>query len=155
MWCVYMCLCVYVCWSLAYEYFHELQVYIYICWCMQDIEFTIEHGVLYILETSSAKRSAKAAVKVCVDMCLEGLITGMVHHCRMCRWFDLDYLWLSYLWPVQRCRAGGAAAAGAHEDLLLREDPHDRRPGRWVLGAGVLPVFDMCLYVCIYIYIWV
>ena len=42
----------------------------------QDIEFTIQNGVLFLLECSAAKRSAKAAVKVCVDMAVEGLITG-------------------------------------------------------------------------------
>lgn len=42
---------------------------------MQDIEFTIESGKLYILQTRSAKRSGQAAVKVAVDMVHEGLIT--------------------------------------------------------------------------------
>lgn len=42
---------------------------------MQDIEFTIERGKLYILQTRSAKRTAAAAVKVAVDMVKEGLIS--------------------------------------------------------------------------------
>jgi pyruvate,orthophosphate dikinase len=42
---------------------------------MQDLEFTIEKGRLYMLQTRSAKRSAQAAVKVAVDMVREGLIT--------------------------------------------------------------------------------
>lgn len=42
---------------------------------MQDIEFTIERGKLYMLQTRSAKRTAAAAVKVAVDMVKEGLIT--------------------------------------------------------------------------------
>lgn len=42
---------------------------------MQDIEFTIEKGKLYILQTRSAKRTAAAAVKVAVDMVKEGLIS--------------------------------------------------------------------------------
>jgi len=41
---------------------------------MQDVEFTIERGVLYILQTRSAKRTARAAVKCAVDMVHEGLI---------------------------------------------------------------------------------
>lgn len=41
---------------------------------MQDIEFTIEKGKLYILQTRTGKRSAAAAVKVSVDMVNEGLI---------------------------------------------------------------------------------
>ncbi len=45
---------------------------------MQDIEFTIEKGKLYILQTRSAKRTAKAAVNVAVDMYEEGLIDAAV-----------------------------------------------------------------------------
>jgi len=41
---------------------------------MQDIEFTIEKGVLYMLQTRSGKRTAKAAIKIAVDMVAEGLI---------------------------------------------------------------------------------
>ncbi len=42
---------------------------------MQDVEFTVENGKLYMLQTRSAKRTARAAVKVAVDMVNEGLIT--------------------------------------------------------------------------------
>ncbi|MEJ2738695.1 MAG: pyruvate, phosphate dikinase [Dehalococcoidia bacterium] len=42
----------------------------------QDIEFTVESGKLYILQTRSAKRSGQAAVKMAVDMVHEGLITS-------------------------------------------------------------------------------
>ncbi|MDY6914666.1 MAG: pyruvate, phosphate dikinase [Planctomycetota bacterium] len=42
---------------------------------MQDIEFTIEKGTLYMLQTRTGKRTAAAAVKVAVDMMAEGLIT--------------------------------------------------------------------------------
>jgi pyruvate,orthophosphate dikinase len=41
---------------------------------MQDIEFTIERGTLYILQTRAGKRTAQAAVKIAVDMVKEGLI---------------------------------------------------------------------------------
>ncbi len=41
---------------------------------MQDLEFTVEKGHLYMLQTRSAKRNAQAAVKVAVDMVEEGLI---------------------------------------------------------------------------------
>ncbi|MGI6425405.1 MAG: pyruvate, phosphate dikinase [Tepidanaerobacteraceae bacterium] len=41
---------------------------------MQDIEFTIENGKLYILQTRSGKRTAQAAVKIAVDLVKEGLI---------------------------------------------------------------------------------
>ncbi len=42
---------------------------------MQDIEFTVEQGMLYMLQTRSGKRTAQAALKLAVDMCREGLIT--------------------------------------------------------------------------------
>ncbi|MCR4432478.1 MAG: pyruvate, phosphate dikinase [Caldiserica bacterium] len=42
---------------------------------IQDIEFTVEKGKLYLLQTRSGKRTARAAVKVAVDMVNEGLIT--------------------------------------------------------------------------------
>jgi len=42
---------------------------------VQDIEFTLEGGKLWILQTRSGKRSARAAVKIAVDMAKEGIIT--------------------------------------------------------------------------------
>jgi pyruvate,orthophosphate dikinase len=42
---------------------------------MQDIEFTVERGKLYMLQTRSGKRTAKAALKIAVDMVDEGLIS--------------------------------------------------------------------------------
>jgi len=42
---------------------------------MQDIEFTVEKGKLFLLQTRSGKRSAYAAVKIALDMLDEGLIS--------------------------------------------------------------------------------
>ncbi len=42
---------------------------------MQDVEFTVEDDVLYMLQTRSAKRTAAAALKAAVDMVEEGVIT--------------------------------------------------------------------------------
>lgn len=42
---------------------------------MQDIEFTIENGKLYLLQTRNGKRSPYAAVKIAVDMVHEGILT--------------------------------------------------------------------------------
>ncbi len=42
---------------------------------MQDIEFTVENGKLWVLQTRTGKRTAQAAVKIAVDMVNEGLIT--------------------------------------------------------------------------------
>ena len=41
---------------------------------MQDIEFTVQKGTLWMLQTRSGKRTAKAALKIAVDMAAEGLI---------------------------------------------------------------------------------
>ncbi len=42
---------------------------------VQDVEFTIERGKLWMLQTRDGKRTAKAAVKIAVDLANEGLIT--------------------------------------------------------------------------------
>uniref|UniRef100_UPI0035CB6AF1 pyruvate, phosphate dikinase n=1 Tax=uncultured Sphingomonas sp. TaxID=158754 RepID=UPI0035CB6AF1 len=42
---------------------------------MQDIEFTVQQGKLWMLQTRSGKRTAKAALKIAVDMAEEGLIS--------------------------------------------------------------------------------
>src|SRR5687768_15350609 len=42
---------------------------------MQDIEFTVEEGQLYLLQTRSGKRTAQAALRIAVEMVGEGLIT--------------------------------------------------------------------------------
>lgn len=43
---------------------------------MQDIEFTVQKGKLWMLQTRNGKRTAKAAIKIAVDMVEEGLITS-------------------------------------------------------------------------------
>jgi pyruvate, orthophosphate dikinase len=43
---------------------------------VQDLEFTIERGRLYMLQTRAAKRTAEAAIRIAVDMVEEGLITS-------------------------------------------------------------------------------
>ncbi len=42
---------------------------------MQDLEFTVERGKLWMLQTRSGKRTARAAIKIAVDQVKEGLIT--------------------------------------------------------------------------------
>src|SRR5205085_8485624 len=42
---------------------------------VQDFEFTIEDGRLFLLQTRTGKRTAQAAVRIAVDMVNEGLIT--------------------------------------------------------------------------------
>src|SRR3990170_2631752 len=41
---------------------------------MQDIEFTVQQGKLYMLQTRNGKRTAAAALKIAVDLCSEGVI---------------------------------------------------------------------------------
>jgi pyruvate,orthophosphate dikinase len=50
---------------------------------MQDIEFTIERGTLWLLQTRTGKRSAAAAVRIAVDMAKERLITRDEALCRV------------------------------------------------------------------------
>ncbi|MCQ2450785.1 MAG: pyruvate, phosphate dikinase [Clostridia bacterium] len=42
---------------------------------MQDMEFTVEHGELYMLQTRNGKRTAAAAIKIACDLIDEGMIT--------------------------------------------------------------------------------
>ncbi|MCD7822840.1 MAG: pyruvate, phosphate dikinase [Oscillospiraceae bacterium] len=42
---------------------------------MQDMEFTVEHGKLYMLQTRNGKRTAQAAIKIACDLIDEGMIT--------------------------------------------------------------------------------
>ncbi len=42
---------------------------------MQDLEFTVDHGKLWMLQTRRGKRTGRAAIRVAVDMVREGLIT--------------------------------------------------------------------------------
>ncbi len=42
---------------------------------MQDFEFTVEEGKLFMLQTRSAKRTAKAALKIAIDLAKEGICT--------------------------------------------------------------------------------
>jgi len=42
---------------------------------MQDIEFTIENNVLFILQTRNGKRTAAAAIKIATDLVIEGILT--------------------------------------------------------------------------------
>ena len=50
---------------------------------MQDLEFTIERGKLWMLQTRSGKRTTKAALKIAVDMANEGLISRAEAVCRI------------------------------------------------------------------------
>ena len=50
---------------------------------MQDMEFTVEHGKLYMLQTRNGKRTAPAAIKIACDLVDEGQITPEEAVCRI------------------------------------------------------------------------
>jgi pyruvate,orthophosphate dikinase len=50
---------------------------------MQDVEFTVERGTLWMLQTRSGKRTTRAAMKIAVDMVEEGTITEEQAICRI------------------------------------------------------------------------
>ncbi len=50
---------------------------------MQDIEFTVQAGKLFMLQTRSGKRTAESALKIAVDMEREGLIDKEIAICRV------------------------------------------------------------------------
>jgi pyruvate,orthophosphate dikinase len=60
----------------AYEQLLETQARLERHYCdMQDIEFTVERGALYLLQTRTGKRTAAAAVRIATEMVDEGMIT--------------------------------------------------------------------------------
>lgn len=59
----------------VYKQLEELAMLLERHYCdMQDIEFTVEKGVLYLLQTRSGKRTAQASIKIAVDLVEEGII---------------------------------------------------------------------------------
>ena len=66
-------------WPVVYQQFRDISARLERTYRdVQDMEFTVERGTLYMLQTRSGKRTAKAAVKIAVDMVAEGLITESV-----------------------------------------------------------------------------
>jgi pyruvate, orthophosphate dikinase len=78
---------------------------------VQDIEFTIEEGRLWILQTRSAKRTPRAAVRIAVDLVHEGLITRAEAIGRI-EGIDLTALTETSLVATGQPAAVGIAASG-------------------------------------------
>ncbi len=83
---------------------------------MQDLEFTVEEGKLFILQTRSGKRSPYAALKIAVSLCQEGIITP-ADVSWMLREVDLDAIRVQVVksgdYPVAAgIPASGGVAAG-------------------------------------------
>ena len=93
---------------------------------MQDVEFTIEEGTLYMLQTRNAKRPAQAAVRVAVDMVDEGLLTREEALLRI----DADKLDAllhptfdpSYEYDAARARSAGLARAPPRAAIVFTAD---------------------------------
>ncbi|MBW8785868.1 MAG: pyruvate, phosphate dikinase, partial [Novosphingobium sp.] len=107
---------------------------------MQDIEFTVERGKLWMLQTRSGKRTAKAALKMAVDMVGESLIDEREAILRIDP-MALDQLLHPTLDPtgnrdvlVRGLPASPGAASGA---IVLDADTAERRAGR---GEAVILV---------------
>ncbi len=107
---------------------------------MQDIEFTVERGKLWMLQTRSGKRTAKAALKMAVDMVHEGLIDEPTAVCRVDP-MALDQLLHPTLDPeavrdvlTRGLPASPGAASGA---IVLDADSAEKRAD---LGEAVILV---------------
>ena len=101
---------------------------------MQDLEFTIERGKLWMLQTRTGKRTAKAALKIAVDMAGEGLISSEEAVARIDP-ASLDQLLHPTLDPKAERQVIGTGPAG----LAGRGDRRDRlrrRRGRRAQGPG-------------------
>ncbi len=93
---------------------------------VQDLEFTVERGKLFMLQTRSAKRSAEAAVKIALDLVKEGLIdkrraVGMVNA------QSLDQLFHARIDPAQSITAAckglnASPGAAAGQIVFSAED---------------------------------
>lgn len=84
---------------------------------MQDIEFTVQEGNLYLLQTRPGKRSPYAALRIAVGLCQEGIVTPP-DAVRMLREIDLDAITLQKVisrdYPVAiGIPASGGVATGS------------------------------------------
>jgi pyruvate,orthophosphate dikinase len=124
---------------------------------VQDIEFTIEDGRLFILQTRTAKRTPRATLRIAIDLVHEGLITP-AEGLRRLEGIDLDTLTRQRLRappdPVARgtgassgVAVGRAAfdspsaerlAAGGDPVILLRPDTSTADVAGFAISAGIV-----------------
>ena len=99
---------------------------------MQDVEFTIQDGKLFMLQTRGGKRTAKAALKVAVDMVQEGLIDKTLAVCRV-EPSALDQLLhptLDPKAPKEQIAVGlGASPGAATGEVAFTADEAEKRAG--------------------------
>jgi len=107
---------------------------------MQDIEFTVQEGTLYMLQTRTGKRTGTAAVRIAVEMVKEGLIDETTAIKRVSP-ESLNHLLLPQLDPKAKNKAvarGIAASPGAAcgKVILSAEaavEHHEKHPGDPIL----------------------
>ena len=109
---------------------------------MQDIEFTVEQGTLYLLQTRNGKRTAQAAIKVVSDLVAEGVIDQR-EALRRVEPGQLDQLLHPAIDPSHEQRAADhgperLARCGRRQPGLRRRHRRAARPGRRRGGAGPL-----------------
>lgn len=124
---------------------------------MQDVEFTIEDGRLYFLQTRSAKRTPRAALRIAVDMVREGLIDTGAALARLAN-LDAQALCIArFAEPAQAIAVGipaspGVAsgrvafntdqarklASGGDPVILVRQDTSTDDVEGFALAAGIL-----------------
>jgi len=98
---------------------------------MQDIEFTIQEGKLYILQTRTGKRNGTAAIRMAVDMCNEGLISKEEAVMRV-QPVQLDELLHPMIDPKTEVKATKLATGlpagpgGAHGQIVFTADDAER-----------------------------
>ena len=78
---------------------------------MQDLEFTVQEGELFILQTRSGKRSPYAALRIAVDLCREGVISP-ADVIWMLRDVDLDAISIDCIRTKDHPIAVGIPASG-------------------------------------------
>ena len=92
---------------------------------VQDLEFTVERGKLYMLQTRNAKRSAEAAVKIALDLLREGLIDEKEALQRVDA-ASLDQLFHARIDPKQQYQVAGkglnASPGAATGEIVLDPD---------------------------------
>jgi pyruvate,orthophosphate dikinase len=92
---------------------------------MQDLEFTVERGKLYMLQTRTGKRSAEAAVKIALDMVREGLIDKREALSRV-NAASLDQLFHARIDPAQQyevaCKGLNASPGAASGQAVFDAD---------------------------------
>jgi pyruvate,orthophosphate dikinase len=78
---------------------------------MQDIEFTVQEGKLYLLQTRSGKRAPYAALRIAVDLCNEGFLSEQ-KALALLEAIDLDAIEIQVLSSPQQPIGQGISASG-------------------------------------------